>query len=118
MKKYKAVSLVEHINELRGEPTKKVEKLVDIHSIYSAPLSEDNFNKYLWTEGEKDFEIHTVKDEQGNYLRTDTVFYWQQPIVTCPQNIGDFIVVANSLGRTLYWHEDVFLRDIAIVAKY
>lgn len=113
MKKYKAVSLVEHLTELRGLPTQKVEKLVDIHSIYSTPLTETTFNKYLWTDGEKDFEFHKLDD--GNM---GVLFYWNQPIMTTPQTIGDFIVVCNCLGRSVYWHENVFLDNIAIVPKY
>lgn len=112
MKKHKAQSLVTHLAELKGNPTKKVEKLVSLYSVYATPLSEDNFNKFLWTDN-KDFEIHDLGDGKVGVL-----FYWQQPIMTTPATIGDFIVVANSLGRNLYWHEDIFLRDIAIVAKY
>jgi hypothetical protein len=108
MKEFKAKPFVEHIEELSGTPQKKVEKLVSIYSVYSQPLTEKNFKKYLWTKDD-DFEIH---DGEG------VLFYWEHPILTRPVTIDQFISVSASLGRDLFWHEDVYLNNLNITVKY
>ncbi len=118
MKKYKAKPLDEHLLELSGKPEKKVEKLISIHYIYSKPMTEVNYSKYIRTEKDPDFEVFDELDEHGNRVPQGVLFYWDTPIFTQPKTIGQFISVAAALGRDLYWEEDTWINHLYINVKY
>lgn len=118
MKHYKAIPLEEHLAELKGEPTKKVEKLVSIHYIYSTPVSESAIKKYLRTAGDWDFEVFQELDDEGNLIENGVLFYWETPIYARCKTIGQFISVATALDRTLYWEEETYKNYIYINTKY
>lgn len=118
MKKYIAKPLEEHLEDLNGNPSKKVEKLVSICYIYSAPATPLNVKKYLRTEEEPDWEVHWEEDERGRIIPHGVVFYWQTPIFAAVKTIGQFISVATALDRTLYWEEETYKEYIYINTKY
>jgi len=117
MKKYKATSLEKHLNDLDGTPQDKVKKLVSIHYIYTKPITESNFNKYLYVD-QKDFEIHGELDEDGNLVDGGVLFYWSVPILTHPKTIGEFITIATALNREIFWDNDTWVEYIYISQKY
>jgi hypothetical protein len=118
MKQYKAISLEQHLDDLSGEPSKKVSKLIDILYIYSQPATPANVKKYLRTDSAPDFELHLETDENGNKVPRGCLFFWDTPIFAETKTIGQFISVATALGRELFWHEDVYKDYIYINSKY
>jgi hypothetical protein len=118
MKKYKAKPLENHLEELNGDPKKKVSKLLSICYIYDSPATEQNIKKYLRTENEPDFEVFREVDEDGNVVKNGVLFYWQTPIYAEVSTVGQFISVATALGRELYWEEETYRNYIYINTKY
>lgn len=118
MKNYKALPLEQHLEDLSGNPSKKVEKLVSIHYIYSKPITKANFKKHLRTKGEEHFEILDELDENGNRVPTGVIFGWGVPISANPQTIGEFITIATALGRELYWEETTWVKYLYLNPKY
>ena len=121
MKKYPARPLEEHLEDLTGTPSKKVERLVNICYIYSQAATPTNVQKYLRTEEDPDYEVYGEINEEGRENKAtvnSTVFYWQTPIHTTPKTIGQFISVATALGRELFWEEETYRDYIYINTKY
>lgn len=117
MKNYKATPLEDHLEDLSGEPTKFREKFQSIHYIYSKPLTEANFKKHLRSE-DQDFEIHDELDQDGNKVPYGVLFYWETPIMARPKTLGQFISIATSLDRNLFWEEETWVKYIYINSKY
>lgn len=118
MKKIEAKPLEEHLQELSGTPTSKVEKLVSITYIYNSPATLNNVNKFLRTEEDPDFEVYNEEDDNGKAVPHGTVFYWETPIFARTKTIGQFISVATALDRKLYWNEEVYQEYLHINIKY
>lgn len=118
MKSYKALPLEQHLEDLSGNPSKKVEKLVSIHYIYSKPITNANFKKHLRTKNETDFEILDELDENGNRIPNGVVFKWGVSVPVHPQTIGEFISIATALGRELYWEETTWVKYLYLNPKY
>ena len=116
-KEYRAQPLEEHIEELRGMPSEKVDKLVSIHYIYSKPASENNIKKHLIDpEGKVDPLVEL--DENGNATPFGTMFYWHTPVHAHPRTIGQIVSIATALNIDLFWEESTWKEYLFINRKY
>lgn len=111
MKQYLAAPLEEHLEDLSGTPSKKVEKLISIFHIYSKPFTETNYKKYLRpTENNRDFKMNF----STRVLELNEGFLF----VFIPKTIGEFISLMRCLGYTFYWEESVWRDYLYINRKY
>jgi hypothetical protein len=125
MKEYPAKPFEEQIEDLSGSPSKKVEKLVSIHYIYSQPVTEHNVKKYIRTKGDPYYDVHDELDADGNRIPFGVAFYMPTPegvsrpeTMTHPRTIGQFISVATALGRELFWEESIWKDYIFVPKRY
>ena len=108
-----AIPFEEYIQELGGTPTKFREKLIDIISIYSKPLTEANYRKYLVCNSGS-VSVYDL----GRTTPLCAVISKEQPIQAYPKTIGELITVCKAFDEDLYWDNDTYKSNIFFNSKY
>ena len=109
MKKYEVKTLEEQLAEVKGTASEFRSKFQDIYYIYSKPCNGNNLKKYIQPPTrENDYEAF----EDG--ANSGVMFFWQNPIMTHPRTIGQFISIATALNRELFWEEETYRRYIYV----